>query len=168
MISVEPPGGKPTIIRTTLTGYAGWALQSAGTTRVIILGGPTVVTHKVVDALAAGGISVLTRLAGVDRAATSALLAEYEISVGFVNTDVNVASGYAVGGGVDALGGGALSGRQGRPLLITNSNAQAGAGVEAFLTGHATTLVGGAVFGGTGAVSAVVVATMTADARTAG
>lgn len=144
------------------------ALQSAGTTNVIILGGPAVVTQKVVDALAAGGISVLTRLAGVDRAATSALLAEYEINEGFLTTDVNVASGYAVGGGADALGGGALSGRQSRPLLITNSNAQAGAGVEAFLKGHAKTLVGGAVFGGTGAVSAAVVATMTADARTAG
>ena len=144
------------------------ALQSAGTTNVIILGGPTVVTQKVVDALAAGGISVLTRLAGVDRAATSALLAEYAINAGFLTTDVNVASGYALGGGADALGGGALSGQQNRPLLITNSNAQAGPGVETFLRGHATTLTGGDVFGGTGAVSAALVATMTADARAVG
>ena len=144
------------------------ALQSAGTTNVIILGGPTIVTQKVVDALAAGGISVLTRLAGVDRAATSALLAQYEINEGFVTTGVNVASGYALGGGADALGGGALAGKQNRPLLITNSDAQAGPGVEAFLTGHATTLAGGDVFGGTGAVSAAVVAAMTADARAVG
>ena len=150
-----------TLPASTLT-----ALQSAGTTNVIILGGPTIVTQKVVDALAAGGISVLTRLAGIDRSATSALLAEYEINQGLLNTGVNVASGFALGGGADALGGGALSGQQNRPLLITNSAAQAGPGVDAFLTGHSDSLVGGYLFGGTGAVSAAVEATMTAAART--
>jgi len=144
------------------------ALQSAGIKNVILLGGPTIVTQKVVDALAAGGISVLTRLAGIDRAATSALLAEYEINEGFLSTGVNVASGFALGGGADALGGGALSGRQNRPLLITNSAVQAGPEVEAFLTGHAKSLVGGYLIGGTGAVSAAAEATMTADARSVG
>jgi len=144
------------------------ALQAAGIKSVILLGGPTIVTQKVVDALAAGGVSVLTRLAGIDRAATSALLAEYEINEGFLSTGVNVASGFAVGGGADALGGGALSGQQNRPLLITNSAVQAGPGVEAFLTGHAKSLVGGYLIGGTGAVSAAIAATMTADARSVG
>ena len=144
------------------------ALQGAGITNVIILGGPTIVTQKVVDALAAGGISVLTRLAGIDRAATSALLAEYEINQGFLTTGVNVASGSALGGGADALGGGALSGHQNRPLLITNSAVQAGSGVEAFLTAHVNSLVGGYLFGGAGAVSTALEARMTADARAVG
>lgn len=144
------------------------ALQAVGIKNVILLGGPTIVTQKVVDALASGGISVLTRLAGADRAATSALLAEYEITQGFLNTGVNVASGYALGGGADALGGAALSGKQNRPLLITDSDVWVGPAVEAFLTRNAKSLAGGDIFGGMGAVSAAIEATMTADARALG
>ena len=144
------------------------ALQAVGIKNVILLGGPTIVSQKVVDALASGGISVLTRLAGADRAATSALLAEYEIKQGFLNTGVNVASGYALGGGADALGGAALSGKQNRPLLITDSDVWVGPGVEAFLRSNATSLAGGDIFGGMGAVAAAIEATMTADARALG
>jgi hypothetical protein len=85
-----------------------------------------------------------------------------------LNTGVNVASGYALGGGADALGGAALSGKQNRPLLITDSDVWVGPAVEAFLTSNAKSLAGGDIFGGIGAVSAASEATMTADARPLG
>src|SRR5665811_454259 len=76
------------------------ALQSAGTTSVLVLGGTVAISQGVVDSLAANGITLAQRFAGADRAETSSLLADYEITnQGFSDTAVNVASGYIAGGG---------------------------------------------------------------------
>jgi len=96
------------------------------------------------------------------------MLADYMItSQGFSTTAVNVASGYAFGGGADALGAAALSGKENRPTLITDSVTTVGPGVTAFLLAHANTLITGHIFGGTGAVSAGAEAVMTTAARAA-
>jgi putative cell wall-binding protein len=142
------------------------ALQSAGTTSVLVLGGTVAISQGVVDSLAANGITLAQRFAGADRAETSSLLAGYEISSqGFSATAVNVASGYVSGGGVDALGGAALSGQENRPTLITDSDTQAGAGVLAFFKNHASTLANSHIFGRTGAISQAVEDAMSAAAR---
>ena len=146
------------------------ALQAAGVTNVIALGGPTVITQAVIDALAAGGITLNQRIYGADRAETSSRLADYMIdSQGFTNTGVNLASGYDYGTGVDALSGAPLSGQENRPTLITRSNTSIGSNgaLEAFMTAHAPTLASGHIFGGTGAISTAIQDTLTAAARSA-
>ena len=144
------------------------ALKVAGVSNVIALGGPSVITTAVINALAAQGITLNRRIYGADRAQTSAMLADYMItSQGFSSTAVNVASGYASGGGADALGAAALSGKENRPTLITDSATVVGPGVTAFLTAHANTLLTGHIFGGTGAVSAASATAMTTAARAA-
>jgi len=140
------------------------ALKVAGTTHVVILGGTAVVSANVVTMLTAAGITS-ERIFGADRAETSSKLADYELTKGFSNTAVNAASGYRAGDGVDALGGAALSGKELRPLLITDNQTLVGPGVDAFLKAHAATLTTGHIFGGTGALSAAAEAQMTADAR---
>ena len=148
------------------------ALKGAGVTNAIVLGGPTVVGQGVLDALVANGIALSTaagvtagRIYGLDRGETSSKVANFEIATqGFSNTGVNVASGDAAVAGADALGGAALSGKEVRPTLITNSPSAPSAGVLAFLTEHAATLTTGHIFGGFGAVTAAAEATMTAAA----
>src|ERR1035437_152495 len=150
----------------TLTPSTLAALKSAGTKSVLVLRGTDAISQGVVDSLATNHITVAQRFNGADRAETSSLLADYEISQGFSATAVNVASGYVNGGGADALGGSALSGQENRPLLITNSNIVEGAAVDAFLVNHAPTLASGFIFGGTFAISQAVQDSMTAAATT--
>jgi putative cell wall-binding protein len=151
----------------TLTPSTLAALKASGTTSVLVLGGVFAISQGVVDSLAANGITLSQRFAGATRSGTSTQLANYEItSQGFSATAVNVASGYNPGGGVDALGGAALSGQENRPLLITDSNSSEGADVDAFLVNHAPTLASGFIFGGIFAVSQAVQDSMTAAATT--
>jgi len=143
------------------------ALKTAGVTNVIALGGPTVVSDAVLAQLTAASITS-TRIFGADRAETSSKLADYMItSQGFLNTAVNVASGYEWGTGADALGGAPLSGKEVRPTLITNADTVVGPGVLGFLTAHCSTLASGHIFGGLGAVSAASEAAMQAAGRCA-
>ena len=152
------------------------ALKGAGVTNAIVLGGPTVVSQNVLNSLVANGISLSTaagvtagRIYGADRAETSSKLADFEITTqGFSNTGVNVATGdktVAGAKGADALGGAALSGKENRPTLITNSATAPGAGVLAFLTAHANTLTAGHIYGGFGPVTAAAELLMTNAAK---
>jgi len=142
------------------------ALKAASITKVIVLGGETIVAPAVLTALAAEGITLDQRIFGGDRAETSTKLADYMItSQGFSNTAVNVASGASNLYGADALGGSALSGKENRPTLITGSGTVAGRGLLEFLTAHSATLASGHIFGGTGAVSAALATAMTNAAR---
>lgn len=151
------------------------ALKAAGVTSAIVLGGPTVVAPSVVAALTAGGITPFVgagvtagRIYGQDRAETSAMLADYMIAhQDFTNMAVNVASGQPSLDGADALGGAALSGKDNRPTLITDSSTVVGAGILPFLTAHANTLASGYIFGGPGAISAAAQTAMETAARTA-
>ena len=130
------------------------ALDRAGITKVLVLGGKDVVSEAVVTELANKGITMVKRFDGVDRADTAAQLAEYEISkYNFSPTAVNVASGYNNGEGADALSGAPLTGQQERPLLITKTDKAPGAAVLKFLDTHADTLTTGTIFGGVVALS---------------
>lgn len=144
------------------------AMVAAGTTRVIVLGGTAAVPEAVVTALAARNITVVTRLGGAGRSDTSRLIAEYLIAnQGFTNTTFNVASGAPRGEGADALSGAALSGKENRALLITDTATQ-GAPVVAFATNNARTLnAPGRIFGGPAAVAETLrTAIVTAGAAT--
>jgi putative cell wall-binding protein len=130
------------------------ALKQAGIRRVVVLGGEGAIAKSVVEELDAKGITLVERIAGADRAETSAKVAAYAVkNYGFSTAAVNVASGYAKGDGADALSGAALSGQQERALLITRSQKKAGEGVLSFLDEHKGSLTEGLVFGGDAAVS---------------
>ena len=130
------------------------ALDRAGITKVLVLGGKDVVSEAVVKELADSGITLVKRFDGVDRADTSAQLAEYEIEkYNFSKTAVNVASGYNDGDGADALGGAPLSGKTDRPLLITKTQNAPGAAVLKYLGDHSATLTDGTIFGGVAALT---------------
>ena len=105
------------------------AMVAAGTRQVIILGGTAAVPASVEAALAARNITVVTRLGGAGRSETSRIIADYLItSAGFTNTTFNVASGVPRGEGVDALSGAALSGKENRALLVTDTATAAASG----------------------------------------
>ena len=129
------------------------ALRATGVTSVFILGGEAVVGPRVVAELNAAGITVRERLAGANRSETSVAIANRLIAdFGFSANTFNLASG--VNEGIDALGGAALSGKENRVLLITNT-ATSAAPVTAFATARATTLTAaGRIFGGEAAVGA--------------
>ena len=130
------------------------ALQSAGITKVVVLGGPDVVSDAVVAQLKAAGITMTKRIYGAYHNETSADLAQYEIdNYGFTNKAVDVASGYKPGTGADALSGGPLAGKQMRPMLVTQNVTKPGVGVLGFLQNNANTLAQGDIFGGLGAIS---------------
>ncbi|HET7356067.1 MAG TPA: cell wall-binding repeat-containing protein [Nocardioidaceae bacterium] len=138
------------------------ALQKAGISQVLILGGTGAVSDSVVDQLKQAGITVAHRFSGSDRAETSELVADYAIdNYGFHPTSIDVASGDNGGDGADALGGGELAGQQQTPMLITDSTNTPGAGVLKFLSDHSATLLNGTIFGGDAAVSASAEDTMT-------
>jgi putative cell wall-binding protein len=149
--------GRHPLFLTTRDGIPGAivrSMQANGVTSVYILGGEAVVGPRVVAQLAAANISVVARLSGADRSATSAAIANAVIggTFGFSAATFNVASG--INGGVDALGGGALSGKQNRVLLVTNT-ATSAAPITAFASARAATLTAvGNIFGGTTVVSA--------------
>ncbi|MGN6130764.1 MAG: cell wall-binding repeat-containing protein [Nocardioidaceae bacterium] len=137
------------------------SLQDAGVTHAIILGGTDVVGPEVEAKLTAAGITVDKRLFGHDRADTSVAVAKYEVAnFNFVKTGVNVASGYTLGYGADALAGGPLTGKENRPLLITKDVNIPGASVLQYLTDNANTLHEGIIFGKEGAVSVAAQAQM--------
>lgn len=141
-------------------------LKAAGITNIVVAGGPTAVSQNVRNQLAAAGFTVdNTTLNGNDRADTSVKLANFELTTyGFSNTGVNVASGAQELGGADALGGGALSGKELRPLLVTQ-NVNDVRNLPTFLAAHCTTLANGHIFGDTSAVSQSAQDVLTAAAK---
>jgi len=140
------------------------AMVAAKTTSVLIVGGEAVVGRGVVSALDAAGITVVERIAGDDRAGTSVALAEHLHEAGYDETAFDLASGQ--NGGVDALGGAALSGKQGRALLITNTAKNAGS-IPRFVESQRASLTGTArVYGGPSAVDDGVLRALEAAAGT--
>jgi putative cell wall-binding protein len=150
--------------RDSIPGATLAGMRAVGITSVIILGGEAVVGADVVSQLAAAGITVRERLAGANRSETSVAIANRLIAdFGFSANTFNLASG--INEGMDALGGGAaLSGKENRVLLVTNTPISA-APVTAFATARAATLTAaGRIFGGEAAVGG----TLETDVETAG
>ncbi|MCU1485241.1 MAG: Aminopeptidase (Arg, Lys, Leu preference) [Actinomycetia bacterium] len=138
------------------------ALESLGVRRVLVAGGTGAVSGNVSLALTGMGITV-TRLAGADRTATAAAVADFAIgSLGFDATHVELASG---AGFADALAIGSHAGRGRTPLLLTRSAADLGTATRTWLVDHADTLASGHVAGGAAAVSDAVVADAIAAGR---
>ena len=140
------------VTRDGIPGATLAAIRSTGVTSVFILGGEAVVGPRVVAQLAAAGITVRERLAGANRSETSVAIANRLIAdFGFSANTFNLASG--INEGIDALGGAALSGKENRVILITNT-ANSAAPVVAFATARAATLnAPGRIFGGIAAIT---------------
>ena len=92
------------------------ALEDAGTTTVLVVGGPAVVSEAVVSSLRSRGLTV-RRFAGSSRQGTAAVLARYaRDELGWPVEAVVLSRGDAL---ADALAGGPLAGRAQAPLLLT-------------------------------------------------
>jgi len=158
--------GFPIVLTTsqTLAPQAASTLETLGIQQVLILGGQSAVSSAVEASVNAMGIPTLQRFPGVDRSATSALLADWAIAtLGFKNSDANVVSGDPAFGGADALSTGPLGGSEDPVVtLLTNSITDPGQ-VVTFMAEHAGTLIRGFAIGGTvalppGEVSTIVAA----------
>lgn len=138
----------------TLSSSAAAALESLDVEQVLVVGGTTVVSAKVVTDLEALGLTV-ERLAGADRRLTALAVAEYaKANLGFVDTLVVLARGDDP---ADALVGGPRAGRDGAPILLTESISALGTVNRDYLAAGCDTLFDGRVLGGVAAVSAAVV-----------
>ena len=91
-------------------------LQRLAPQRIYVLGGTAVVSAAVASQLAQFTSGPVTRLAGADRYATGAAVARW--FWGRVTPRAYVASGRSF---ADALAGGAVAGRDARPLLLVGS-----------------------------------------------
>lgn len=121
------------------------SLQAANVNRIGILGGTGAVPQAIQTATEGAGIATYARLAGVDRYATSAAIAE---DYG-VNLTVAVTTGLDF---PDALAGGAALGRYGVPIVLTRPTLLE-APARGVLEAHADTIEDVFFLGGTGAVS---------------
>ncbi len=120
------------------------ALERISPEQIVILGGTGAVSDDVEDEL--GAYSDVVRIGGVDRYATSAMIA---MTYGEGVDTVYVASG-ADAHFADALSGGALAGSQGAPVLLTRTDRVDPVTAEALELLGADNVV---VLGGSAAVS---------------
>ena len=138
----------------SLSSSAASALEALDVEQVLVVGGTTVVSAEVVTDLEALGLTV-ERLAGADRRLTALAVAEYaKTNLGFVDTLVVLARGDDP---ADALVGGQRAGRDGAPILLTESVSALGSVNRGYLAAGCGTLFDGRVLGGPRAVSATVV-----------
>jgi len=121
-------------------------LQRLAPHRIVVVGGTAVIGDAAYSTLSSLTPSI-SRIAGVDRFATSRMIAE---SVFGLAKSVYVATGDNF---PDALSAGAAAGVQKRPvILVDGASTQLDSATSAYLKGHAVTSV--AVVGGTSVVSA--------------
>ncbi len=120
------------------------AIQAWDATRTIIVGGTGAVGPHVEAALPGA-----TRVAGIDRYATSAELATFSLGEGMLPDRVMVASGETF---PDALCAASLGSRARAPLLLTPRSTLA-TEAAGFLSSIADRVTAGFVVGGTGAVA---------------
>jgi putative cell wall-binding protein len=130
------------------------ALDTLGVDHVVIVGGTAAVSQGVQDAIKAAGPTT-ERVAGANRYATAAKLADFALAKFADETDraVDLATGEKF---ADALAAGPAAGQDKRVLLLTASTTLS-SDAQTWLVDNAGTLQDGRVFGGTGAVSDAVV-----------
>jgi len=140
--------------RESLTASTAAAIAALRPERIIILGGESAVASSVAAAAhhAAGlPADAVERIAGIDRYATAALVAE---RVGLrPGAGVTIVAGTAF---PDATSSSAFSGMLGMPILLTRSESLPGP-TAAFLAGHSEELTRVVVVGGPPVVSAALV-----------
>lgn len=150
--------------RGSLDANAKAALAEAGIQKVYVLGGQAVISDDVINELTALGYAP-ERVYGQNRSDTSVALAKWAMDKGIISkTVLHVASGQQSLNGADALSAGAVAGKFGQGLVVTNSRLDAGA-VDDFVKAHANELTGGVVFGGPTAIADSVVAQIEAAGR---
>ncbi|GAB7191748.1 hypothetical protein NUM3379_24560 [Kineococcus sp. NUM-3379] len=159
-VLLTAPGRVPAETRAALAANPG--------ARVVVVGGEGAVTPATAAALGAD-----LRLAGADRFATAARIADFATTdAGFTGADVGLALGVNGPDGhdlADALAAGPVLARTGAPLLLTAGPDRLGAATEAHLSRNSTRLTGRAtVFGGTAAVGPGAVAAAVAAAGAPG
>jgi putative cell wall-binding protein len=113
--------------------------------RIVVLGGPTVISDVVKSALQAYTAGTVTRLYGADRYATAAAVSAATFSPGVAVAYVAVGTNYP-----DALSGGPAAGALGGPILLVT-----GTGIPAVTATELTRLDPGriVILGGTGVIS---------------
>ena len=118
--------------------------------QAVIVGGTAVVSDEVASALAGRGLTIV-RLAGVDRAATSAVVAEFGLStLEWISSHVNIARGDAF---ADALAGGPHAGQERAPILLARAPDTLTESVRAYLEDNASAITSIDVLGGSNAIS---------------
>ena len=144
-------------IAATLATSSRSLIRESGASEALIVGGTSAVSKTVVNQMGSiFGTDYVTRLAGDTRYETSAAIAEYAVSEGYLSWDkAAVASGTAF---PDALAGSALQGRTGSVLLLVSSkNTASAAEMLGEYTGKIATI---RILGGTSAVSSAVQTTL--------
>jgi micrococcal nuclease len=135
----------------TLPEVTGEALSAIAPDKVFLLGGRSVLSEQVAEAVHARGIAT-DRIAGADRTATAAAFADFALGVaGFDAQDVLVARG---DGFADALAAAPLAGSTTAPILLSQNPARAGDPLLSWTSDHASTIVTVRAIGGAQAVSA--------------
>lgn len=118
-----------------------------GLRRVVIVGGPLAVSEAIKVQL--GSDYDYIRIAGNDRYATSAAIAEFELNEGLGMSNVAVATGANF---PDALAGAALCGKNNSVLLLSLPTAYGAVALKGTLASHAHEVSCGYVLGGESAV----------------
>ena len=136
--------------RATLSGQTATAFTNLGIKQVVLLGGTAAVSPAVEAEIARKGIRVI-RIAGSDRTATAASIADFEVDdLGYQAAHVNLARGDQF---ADALAGGPHEGTERAPLLLTTGPGSLGAASTTWLRGRSAQVATIDVLGGATAVS---------------
>ncbi len=115
---------------------------------VNVVGGGLVVTDAVKNAIDAV-IDTVNRLSGANRNATAVAIASFFYTGALAPQSMGIATGLAF---ADALTGGRHSGLMHEPLLLVTPTSIPGA-TTGYISGNASTIDGGFIYGGTSAVS---------------
>lgn len=146
--------GSPVLLSRpeTLSPSAAQFVTGASISQVYVAGGTGALSTTVTAGLAELGVDDVQRFAGINRYATSLLLAKHGVELGLAWDDVAIATGT---GFADALAGGVMQARRGSVLVLTPPDRLAPAPDWAVReNGDAIERV--TVLGGTGAVKPIV------------
>lgn len=126
------------------------AIDTLDIEQVLIMGGTAAVSAQTQAQLTALGVDV-RRIAGLDRTATAAAIADLAVDeLSYSTTHVNLARGDDF---ADALSGSANAGEEQAAILLTLTPNQLGTAAQNWLADNSGTLTSIHVFGGTTAVS---------------
>jgi putative cell wall-binding protein len=154
---------------TSLSPSALQTLKDLQVKNVIIVGGTAAVSQTVETAITAAGFKVEYRIAGTDRTATAAQIAEWALNglpltptyqplapiTGWIT---NSATAWVARGDsfADALAAGPVAGSLGESIVLTANPTTLGPGIAAYFAGQAGTITSLVVLGGNAAVSSAV------------
>jgi putative cell wall-binding protein len=146
--------GRPLYLAHPTTGVSDAtiaAMLSADVQRVIVLGGPSVVSQASIDKIKAAGITIGTsdRWYGTDRYDTARVVAQNSLTAGLTASATGLATGEDF---PDALAGGVSQGLSGSVLVLTKSATLSGA-ASTFLNSNAASIDEVRFFGGLAALS---------------